>query len=220
MFPSSMVLLGAVLLLSPFFTDTVYQNQIAGTGVFLLFTAWAGASLLDRKKLIEQDRWQQQIKSMIAMSLCMSLAIGMLVYYEIQMPKYRVAITNKELYKVPPQLNRKQLYELGSECNTYGNTLCSHAVFAKIVRLDSRDFIALGNLAMAQSHLGFHEFAKENFETAIKYNARTYDIFKFYGHSLKALGMNQRAIEAYQNSLKLNQRQDDLIKRIEELSQR
>ena len=212
-----LAILGILVLASPVVVSSLYQNYIIASGILLLFIAWVRANFENQQNLIHQNRWETQKKAMLAMTACIGLALTMLVYYEIQMPKYKVAITNKELYKVPPQLSKKQLIKLGSECNTYGNTLCSHAVFAKIVKLDPRNYIALGNLAMAQSHLGFHEYAIENFSTAIKNGARTYDIFKFYGNSLKALDMKEQAVQAYKASLRLNPNQDYLKKRIENL---
>ena len=214
-----LALLGILFLASPVVLSSLYQNYIMSFGVLLLFTAWIKANFENQQSLIQQNRWENQKKAMFAMTACIVLGLTMLVYYEIQMPKYKVAITNKELYKVPPQLSKKQLIKLGSECNTYGNTLCSHAVFAKIVQIDPRNFIALGNLAMAQSHLGFHEYAIKNFRTAIKNGAKTYDIFKFYGHSLKALKMQGQAIQAYKASLRLNPNQSYLEKRLGEMEQ-
>lgn len=130
------------------------------------------------------------------------------------MPKYEVAVVTEELYRVPPQLSRKQLLSLGAECNTYGNTLCSQAVFAKIVKLDPRDFKSLANLAMAQSHLGNHNQAIANAKTALKNGFESYDLYKFYGHSLWALGNKEDAKIAYKESLRLKVNQPLLLERI------
>ncbi len=133
------------------------------------------------------------------------------------MPKYRIARVEKTLYNVPPQLSQKQLRELGRECNTYGNTHCSHEVFAKIVRLDPRDYTALANLAMAQSHLGYHKFAIENFERALSQGVKAYDVYRFYGLSLLKSNQKEKAIDAFKTSLQLRPNQELLIKKLKSL---
>ena len=206
--PNAFALAGLATLVYPFIVTSLYQNIIIATGLLCLFFAWLTANLMTAQK----D--PQKKKVMIAMSLCAAVGFSMLAYYEMQMPKYNVARIQKELYRVPPQLSKKQLVELGRECNTYGNTLCSHDVFARIVQMDSRDYKSLANLAMAQSHLGFHKYAVINFERAINNGVKAYDIYKFYGNSLKVLKKYKKAIQAYQSSLKLNPNQDYLVKKI------
>lgn len=215
----SLAAIGLGFLISPWLMKSLYSNILVAIGLGLLFLAWLVANLLQKQKLKNENRWQDQKKVMLAMSLCVSLGMIMLAYYEWQMPKYKVAITNKELYRVPPQLNKKELRVLGADCNTYGNTLCSHDVFAKIVKIDSRDYFALANLAMAQSHLGFHKFAVINFQRAIAHGIKGYDVYKFYGHSLLATQQPQKAIQAYQLSLEKNPRQESLRQKIQELAQ-
>lgn len=203
----------------PFLVETLYQNICFAAGVVLMFSSWLAANLLKKDELVESGKWLEQKKVMTAMSACLALGLFMLVYYEAQMPKYNIAITKKELYRVPPQLNKKQLLELGSECNTYGNTLCSHDVFAKIVKMDPRDYNALGNLAMAQTHLGFHEYAVNNFTKVVENGGGTYDIYRFFGDSLTILGRHEQALQVYKRSLRLNPQQDFLRKKIRKLSQ-
>lgn len=213
--PNSFAFAGLLLLIYPFIVSSLYHNLILAVGLLFLFLSWLGANLIKANKLSPQ--WKQQKKVMIGLSLGAALGFSMLAYYEIQMPKYKVARIAKELYRVPPQLSKKQLIELGRECNTYGNTLCSHDVFAKIVSLDSRNYKALANLAMAQSHLGFHKYAIINFKRAIKNGVKAYDVYKSYGNSLKVLKYNSSAIQAYKQSLKINPNQDSLHRKIKTL---
>jgi tetratricopeptide (TPR) repeat protein len=217
---SPQILVGFAMLFFayPFLTNTLYQNISFGAGVILMFSAWLAANLLKKEELVESGKWIEQKKVMTAMSACLALGLFMLVYYEAQMPKYNIAMTKKELYRVPPQLNKRQLVELGSECNTYGNTLCSHDVFAKIVKMDPRDYNALGNLAMAQTHLGFHQYAVENFTKVVENGAGTYDIYRFFGDSLMEVGRHQQALQVYKRSLRLNPKQDFLRKKIRNIS--
>jgi tetratricopeptide (TPR) repeat protein len=208
----------AVLLAAyPFLVHTLYQNFFFAGSLLLFFSAWVLTNWqLGRfsKSTLEGER---QRRVLLGMVLTLVLGIGSLLLYEIKMPKYEVALINKELYRVPPQLSKKQLIELGTECNTYGNTLCSHDVFAKIVRLDPRDYNALANLAMAQSHLGFHQQAVINFQRAIARGVRTQDVLRFYGKSLKELGHVQEAQKVHQMSLKLNPKHKILKERLAEL---
>ncbi len=215
--PGIFALAGIVLGSSPWLTGSLYRNSFVGAGIALLFLSWIWASFNDKTKLIEEKRWANQKKAMVAMAACLTVGLGMLAFYEAQMPKYEVAKVNKELYRVPPQLNKRQLRELGAECNTYGNTLCSHDVFAKIVNIDPRDYLALANLAMAQSHLGFHQYAVVNFNKAIQNGVRRYDVYKFYGHSLVATGDLKKAVVAYKASLNKNPNQQSLRKKIREI---
>ncbi len=212
--PQALSLISALFFIYPFVTETLYKNICFATGIFLLFSAWLAANLLKMEDLKDRGRWDEQKKVMYAMLICLSVGAVLLVYYEAKMPKYSIAVTKKELYRVPPQLNKHQLKELGSECNTYGNTLCSHDVFAKIVKMDSRDYRALGNLAMAQTHLGFHKFAIENFKTVIKNKAATYDIYRFLGDALLKLDKPEEALKAYKKSLKMNPKQSSLKTKI------
>lgn len=196
------------------FSDSIYQNIFLAAGLSFLFTSWLSANYERKQELIRRNLWELQQKVMIASSLVALLGLTMFGFYESQMPKYQVAGLNQNFYTVPPQLNKKQLYELGAECNTYGNTLCSYGVFAKIVKLDPRDYLALGNLAMAQSHLKFDKYAVENFKTAINNGAGSYDIYKFYGRSLLRLGIKQQAIEAFEKSLSINPNQTALSEKL------
>ncbi len=214
---SVVALLGIVVGGSPWLTGSLYRNYFVGGGLSLLFISWILANFQKKNELISQGRWKQQTKAMLAMGLCWVMGSALLIYYEQQMPKYEIALVDKELYRVPPQLSKKQLKELGAECNTYGNTLCSQAVFARIVQLDPRDYLSLANLAMAQSHLGFHQQAIHNFERAIKSGVKRYDVFKFYGHSLLALGDKSKAKLAYKASLSKNPNQKSLAEKIEKL---
>jgi tetratricopeptide (TPR) repeat protein len=218
--PGLIALVGVVVGGSPWITGSLYRNGFMGAGLTLLFVSWVVANWQNKIQLIKQNRWHQQKKVMMAMTACMVVGLGLLIFYEIQMPKYKVAITHKELYRVPPQLNNQQLRELGAECNTYGNTLCSHDVFARLVEKDPRDYFALANLAMAQSHLGFHQFAARNFNRAIKHGVQRYDVYKLYGHTLLALKKPQQAREAYRASLDKNPNQPNLRKKIQQLPER
>lgn len=213
--PTLLAILGLAITCLPLFLDSNFSNIIIASGLAFLFLAWVVANLKKGFKSPEEARQQKRV--FIGMSLCMVTGLLMLTYYELQMPKYHIARINKELYKIPPQLSKKQLIELGRECNTYGNTLCSHDVFAKIVSLDPRDYESLANLAMAQSHLGFHEYAVINFQRAVKSGVKAYDVYKFYGNSLKVLKKYPQAIKAYQASLTLNPNQASLLKKIKNL---
>ncbi len=215
--PSLLAILGIVIGSSPWISDSLYRNIFLGIGLTILFISWVIANLQNKERLIADKRWKDQKRAMTAMAVCVALGLGLLTYYEIQMPKYHVAKIEKELYRVPPQLNKKQLRNLGAECNTYGDTLCSHDVFAKIVNLDPRDYFALANLAMAQTHLGFHKYAVINFKKAINNGVKRYDTYKFYGHSLLATGNKPLAIKAYQASLNINPNQQSLRKKIREI---
>lgn len=217
MTPTLLASLGLIVLTLPVLTETIYQNYYLGAGTFILFFVWVLANYQKGYFSKTHKDWLQKRKVLIGMSLCMTLGIVSLSYYEMKMPKYEVALIKKELYRVPSHLSRKQLLEMGADCNTYGNTLCSHDVFAKIVKMDSRDYNSLANLAMAQSHLGFHKEALVNFQRALKNGIATYDIYKFYGHSLLALGHRELARNAYQQSLNLNPKQQVLRDKIEEL---
>ncbi len=217
--PTLLAGLGLFLLAVPVLSETIYQNYYLGAGTLILFLVWVLAN--HQKGFFSRTHkdWPQKRKVLVGMSLCMALGIASLGYYEMKMPKYEVAIIKKELYRIPSHLSKKQLLEMGADCNTYGNTLCSHDVFAKIVKMDSRDYNSLANLAMAQSHLGFHKEALVNFKRALKNGAATYDTYKFYGHSLLALGKRELALKAYQQSLKLNPKQHVLHDKIQELTQ-
>ena len=217
--PALISLAGLFLLFSPFYLESLYANYYVAAGTLLLFSSWIVASFINKKRLLAEKRWQQQTKAMIAMSLCLTLGLGMLLFYESQMPKYNVAKINKELYRVPPQLNKKELWALGAECNFEGNTLCSHDVFARIVKKDPRSFKALANLAIAQSHLGFHQFAIKNFQTAISHGAKNFDAYLFLGNSFLALNNKNEALKAYKTSLRKNPNQSQLRKKLSKLSQ-
>ncbi len=216
--PGLLALSGIVIGSGPWLTGSLYRNSFLGAGLTLLFLAWVAANFKNRQRLVASQRWKDQKKVMTAMAACVSVGIGMLTYYEVQMPKYKIAKIEKELYRVPPQLNKAQLRELGAECNTYGDTLCSHDVFAKIVEMDSRDYFALANLAMAQSHLGFHKYAVLNFRKAIQNGVQQYDTYKFYGHSLLATNQPALAAQAYQASLKKNPNQPSLQEKIAQIT--
>lgn len=208
---------GVLLCASPWLIDSLYGNYIVGFGILFLFAAWILANFNRKQDYIALRRWQTQQKAMIAMSLCMLVGAALLIFYESKRPKYDVAAVRGLNYKVPPQLSKRQLKELGAECNTYGNTVCSQAVFAKIVKIDPADFIALANLSMAQTHLGFHKQAIQNFETAIEHGIKDYDVYKSYGDALLASGMKLEAMLAYEISLFKNPRQEALRQKLEDL---
>jgi tetratricopeptide (TPR) repeat protein len=207
--------LGPAIAAIPFFTKTLYQNYYFAIALILLFVSWLYANWQQRDRLREENRWERQKRVMVGMSLCMVLGLGLLAFYEQGRPKYTVALISEELYRVPPQLNTQQLKKLGAECNTYGNTLCSHDVFAKIVKNNPRDYVALANLAMAQSHLGFHSYAVTNFKKVIDQGLKRYDIYKFYGNSLLKLYKKEKALAAYRASLRLKPNQPSLSRKIE-----
>lgn len=214
--PNFIAGLGITLLAIPLLQKTIYQNIFFAAGLFLLFTTWILANWEKGRFAKDTKERDKQKKILIGMTACGLVGLALLVYYEMQMPKYKVALLNEELYRVPPQLSKKQLLNLGAECNTYGNTLCSQAVFAKIVQLDPRDYQSLANLAMAQSHLGFHKQALVNFENAVRNGVNTFDVYKFYGHSQWAMGNKPLAKESYKKSLQLKPNQDILLQRIAE----
>ncbi len=216
--PALTALIGTAIAVTPWIIDTLYKNFFIAIGISLLCVTWAWANFLKRDELKSQGLWEQQKKVMLGALICLSAGLSLLLFYEAQMPKYSIALTNQYLYTVPPQLSTSELRALGAECNTYGDTLCSHAVFAKIVKQDPRDYFSLANLAMAQSHIGFHEYAIKNFETVLKSGLATYDIYKFYGHSLLATKNKKRAIKAYQFSLKKNPNQQQLRQKVKSLS--
>lgn len=212
--PNGLAIIGLIVAVYGFLGEHIYRNIIISTGIFFMYLAWLEANL--QKGLLEmnEEQWREKRKVLFAMSGVVLSGFILLCYYETKIPKYEIAIVDKELYRVPPQLSHSQLMELGKECNTYGNTRCSHDVFARIVKTNPRDYKSLANLAMAQSHLGFHTFAIKNFERVLDKGIRSYDVYKFYGHSLTALDEVSKALSAYKSSLSLNPNQASLRSKI------
>jgi tetratricopeptide (TPR) repeat protein len=215
--PNFLAAAGITLMMIPVFMETIYQNYYLAAGTLCLFMVWVVANLLKGRFSKKSKEWQQQRKVLIAMSLCVVMGLMSLAYYEMKMPKYEVALIKKTLYPIPAHLSKKQLLEMGAECNTYGNTLCSHDVFARIVKKDSRDYAALANLAIAQSHLGFHQQALVNFKRAIDNGVNTYDTYRFYGQSLESMGQTRMAVQAFKKSLQLNPKQRLVKERIKQI---
>lgn len=212
--PSVLLITALPFAIFPFLQMTPYQNHYWATGLCFIYLAWLTANLNQNTSSIDRDR-QQKVRW--GSGFVMLVFLFSLGYFESQRPKYQVALPGQIFYQVPPQLSLKQLRELGQDCNTYGNTLCSHDVFAHIVKSDPRDYRSLANLAMAQTHLGFHSLAIHNFVIAIKGGIKTYDSLRFYGESLQKTGQLKRAIQAYKASLEKNPKQTRLLERIRKL---
>lgn len=216
-FPNLLALTGCALFIAAFVEGGQYQNIITATGILFLFLAWIEANLQKGLLKMDENEWRERKKVLFAMSAVTISGFAMLFYYEMHVPKYHIAITKKTLYHIPPHLDRHELIELGRDCNTYGNTRCSHDVFARVLKKDPRDYKALANLAMAQTHLGYHKMAIQNFKKALDAGVIAYDIYKFYGHSLKATKNYSAAVVAYKRSLELNPNQNSLKMSIDSL---
>lgn len=134
--------------------------------------------------------------------------------YLDQQPIFYHVAKGKLEFNVAPHLSIKELYALGAECNTYGNTKCSLAVFAKILEKDPGDKMALANLAMAQTHLGDHSSAVTNYRRAIDMGVATYDVYAFYADSLNELGRKKMALLYYRRAFDLNSQLIDVAKKL------
>lgn len=219
MIPNLLFVIGFFPSLYAIVVNTLYANYYHAASALLLYFAWLVANSLQGKLNISTITGRKQRVVAIGMALCLIAGSGMLILFEMNNPKYLVPSTTKTLYKVPPMLSKTQLRKLGAECNTYGNTLCSHDVFKKIVQLNPNDFNSLANLAMAQSHLGFHKYAIANFKKSIDNGGiETFDVYKFYGHSLYALKQYKKAQKYYQASLLLNDNQELVKSRLRKLA--
>ncbi|MCB0377977.1 MAG: tetratricopeptide repeat protein [Bdellovibrionales bacterium] len=211
------LLIGTTCLAIPFFVSTQLFTLYITAGVFGWVLTWVSANLENGSLKGNREQRKERQAMFIGVLLCSVVGLGLITYYEMQMPKYRVALAELGDYKVPPHMDKKELKEMGADCNTYGNTQCSLAVFARIVELDSRDFRALANLAIAQSHMGQHKEAISNFQQAIQRGYVSFDVFQFYGDSLLALGDIKKAKVAYEQALMLNPELIQVKKKLSEL---
>lgn len=211
------LLIGTLCLIYPFVFETNKLSLFVTIGCCYLLGTWVLANLEKESFNGNEEEWKERKNILVGLGICVVVALSLLFYYEQQMPRMDVAHINTELYKVPPQLSRTQLRDYGAQCNTYGDTKCSLAVFEKLVKLDPRDLKALANLAMAQTHLGYHKQASFNFNSLIQKGFVTYDIFQFYGDTLQAQGHTEEAIKAYEQALMLNPELNETKSKLEKL---
>ena len=172
------------------------------------------AYLKDCKETPKAERSRMRIA--LTVSIFVSALYGTYLFWVFldQQPIFYHVAKGKLEFNVAPHLSIKELYALGAECNTYGNTKCSIAVFAKILEKDPGDKMALANLAMAQTHLGDHTSAIKNYRQAIDMGVTTYDVYTFYGDSLNELGEKRMALLYYRKAFDLNPQLIDVAKKL------
>ena len=201
-----------------------FRKDIAWTGgqamaILGLITPAFPIAILSLKELFSNERKSTYLESStihtntplsiipkISVVLLLALtAMGSGMYFYYQKDSTFLDVAYKDVnYSLAPNLSVKELYEIGGDCNTYGETKCSLISFLQILKMKPGDTKALANLAMAQSHYGQHDLATINFQKVLDKGYETYDVYFLYGKSLLKSRQTTPALNAFHNALKIN----------------
>src|SRR5690606_2505196 len=124
------LVIGLLCCIYPFVFETRQISIFITIGCAYFICVWILANLENKSFNGTPEQWKERKNILIGLGLCVVTGLALLFYYEQQIPRYTVAFSDIGDYKVPPQLSRSQLREYGADCNTYGNTQCSLAVFS------------------------------------------------------------------------------------------
>ena len=195
--------LGFIAGIIPFIKNTSMGNLYFALAIMGCVFAWVIANLAKGSFRNDGD-WKERKVLLITVGLCTLVGVSLLSYYEIMVPRTDIKLAGSIEHFIPNNYSKKQLSEMGAECNTYGNTKCSLAVFKRMFEIDPNDKKSFANFAMAQSKLGQHKVAISNLNKAIEMGVATYDVYLFLGESYLNTGKSKEAVEAFEKALELN----------------
>jgi len=102
---------------------------------------------------------------------------------------------------VDQKLSPRQLYQMGAECNSKGDTDCSIAVFQRVLEMDPKDMTALANLGMAQARADHNEDAVATLKKYFDRGGQAIDAMAYYAQALNNQGRQTEALSWYAQTL-------------------
>jgi tetratricopeptide (TPR) repeat protein len=143
-------------------------------------------------------------KKKVVRSVLLVVAFGFLCLQVFRWQNFAFEVTWLSLKSGTVGLNFQNRLRFGSICNSIGNYGCSEEQFQQALILTPGHLSSLGNLAIAQSHMGENEAALQSFEKYFLGGGLAYDVMYYYAQHLINNGYFENGINWLYRSLSVH----------------